>query len=168
MQATQNLVANRVCRLARLEEFEAWQRLLTDAKLQMAQAGFQQWDDTYPTVGDFEADVRAQRLWWFGSGCEACLTILPVGCSWHLHRVMVSSAVAHHGVATTMLTLVQQWATQAGVIALEVGTHHDNLAMRRVLERLGYRAVTRYLAPGRAAMGEMVRYQLSLSSDMVR
>lgn len=54
------------------------------------------------------------------------------------HRVAVSEDYLGQGMAQMMLNKIEEWALKHKVYSLRADTHEDNVAMRRIFDKLGY------------------------------
>ncbi len=55
-----------------------------------------------------------------------------------VHRVAVSNTVKGKGIATKLFQLLEPFAMQQQVFSIKVDTNFDNIAMLKILDRLGY------------------------------
>lgn len=149
-------------RQAKLADLPALVTLLTDAKEQMHRAGVQQWTPAYPNPALLAKDIDQGHLWLFGDGVNATVTVTKTADEWTMHRLMVRSTHSHQGLARQMTTAVVAEASKAGARRVITMTHHDNVAVQRLLTGQGFIETGRQLMPGRVAFGEFVTYAISL------
>lgn len=136
--------------------------LLADAKAQMSRAGFHQWTPDYPNPALLARDVAEGHLWLFGAGVNATVTVTTTPDAWTMHRLMVRSTHSHRGLASQMTAAVVTAAGAAGARRVTTMTHHDNVAVQRLLIGQGFTETGRQLVPGRIAFGEFVTYTIAL------
>lgn len=117
--------------------------------------GSTQWQDGYPNISTVENDIE--------KGFNYVLTLdgkiiataalifndeptydvidgawLTDGDFLVVHRVGVSDTVAGKGFATRFFEIFEEFAKEKEVYSIKVDTNFDNLAMLKILEKLGY------------------------------
>lgn len=117
--------------------------------------GSKQWQDGYPNLSTVENDIE--------KGFNYVLTLnekiiataalifnneptynlidgawLTNGDFLVVHRVGVSDEVAGKGYATKLFQIFEEFAKENEVYSMKVDTNFDNLAMLKILEKLGY------------------------------
>ena len=122
---------------------------------QMRAQGIDQWDDVYPSVALFQADVaagtvqvaRADRALLGAFTLDARLDPLWEGMDWQppagpvaaVHRLMVHPAQQGHGLGRQLMARAEALAKQMGFCALRLDAFTANPAALALYDRLGYR-----------------------------
>lgn len=108
------------------------------------------------------------------AGHSSATFVAVDGARWHgmvsggLHRedsaamlvfgLWVAPEVRRSGIATALMEMVGEWARAAGKCRLALGVYEDNVAARRLYERLGFAAVRNESASaGRSPLVHLVR-----------
>ncbi|SMC81313.1 GNAT family N-acetyltransferase [Moheibacter sediminis] len=117
--------------------------------------GSKQWQDGYPNISTVESDIEkgynyiltlddkiiATAALIFND--EPTYDVIDGAWMTHedflvVHRVGVSNEVAGKGFATKFFQIFEDFAKKNEVFSIKVDTNFDNLAMLKILEKLGY------------------------------
>ena len=144
-------------RRAEISDVDSVLRIIGEAQAQMARLGIDQWQNGYPDRSAIVADIDAgvgivvdsrqgvvaycaaifgdeptyQRIddgEWLTSGEEYVV----------VHRLAVADCVKRQGVATEVMRRVEAVARERGCRSFRIDTHHDNLYMQSICQRLGF------------------------------
>lgn len=143
-------------RQATQADLPAVMAVIADAQAYMRACGVDQWQDGYPPVSVFTADIEKGACFMLCDGERVTGTcallfgddpnyaILDSG-AWQtrgayatVHRIAVSADARGTGAADLLFRHCEQLARGAGVKNLRVDTHKDNRAMQGALKRHGY------------------------------
>ena len=122
----------------------------------MATLGIDQWQDGYPSKQQIAADIAAGQSYVCDDGCSVLsttyLTADPepiydaLDGEWHtcepyltIHRMALGDASRHSGLAKFILENAISIAKEQNLCGIRVDTHRGNKAMRRFLEKNGFR-----------------------------
>lgn len=138
-------------------------RLLEDGKATLRETGVDQWQDGYPGREDAERDVIRGESYLMIDADGSALAVATIGLSGRreydslyggswltdsdsqdpryvaLCRLAVSKEKRGRGIASRMLQEVQKICTELGRESVRVDTHEDNVPMRTLLEKRGFR-----------------------------
>lgn len=155
-------------RLAKMHELPQILTLLADAKQQMKSTNIKQWNHQYPNKEIIKTDIRKNRLWLYGYGINAALSIISKNNICYINRIMVRSAYTNYGIAGQMIDDVITSVKSSNTKRIIVNTHHDNLAMQQVLINHGFIETRRLLMAGREEFGDFISYAFSTTIKMVK
>lgn len=132
-------------------------RMFELARQSLRSSGIDQWQGDYPCGDDFAADVLHSR------GLVIELDGVPIGVAaayigheptydaiagqWLsdetqygvIHRIAIDPSAKRSGAATAVIDHLQRQCMRSGIRSMRCDTHAQNLAMRRTLEKNGYR-----------------------------
>lgn len=117
--------------------------------------GSTQWQDGYPNLSTVENDIEKEFNYVLTLNEKIIATAalifndeptydvidgawLTNGDFLVVHRVGVSDEVAGKGYATKLFQIFEEFAKENEVYSMKVDTNFDNLAMLKILEKLGY------------------------------
>lgn len=117
--------------------------------------GSNQWQDGYPNLSTVENDIEKGFSYVLTLNQKIIATAalifnneptynviegawLTTGEFLVVHRVGVSDEVAGKGYATKLFQIFEEFAKKNEVFSMKVDTNFDNLAMLKILEKLGY------------------------------
>ncbi|WP_419870929.1 GNAT family N-acetyltransferase [Chryseobacterium sp. CT-SW4] len=142
-------------RKAQLQDKEIIWTILQQAIERRRKDGSSQWQDGYPNPQTVESDIEKG----FGyvltvNDQVAVYTALifndepaysTIEGSWLsdgeflvIHRVAVSEDFAGQGLVQKLFELIEDFTRSHDVVSIKVDTNYDNLAMLKILEKLGY------------------------------
>lgn len=151
-------------------------QMITDAKKQMQREGKQQWQGAYPALSDITTDITSKQGYVLCDGYTAVAygavvfgtdpTYRVIDGQWLnedpyavIHRLAVSEAYKHRGIATCFFEQVEKLALLHGISNIRVDTNFDNEYMQRLLARRNYRYCGEIQNPN----GQRQAYQKTLS-----
>lgn len=131
-------------------------KLVGQAQAFMATLNIDQWQDGYPDEAILAEDIRLGRIYVFDDdGAIASITVMtdepePVyaeidgrwlndGRYLTIHRMALDDAHRHSGLAAKIITHAVEMATELKLGSVRADTHRGNAAMRRFLEKNGFR-----------------------------
>ncbi len=131
-----------------------WQ-ILQDAIARRKADGSTQWQDGYPNPATIKKDIdKGYGYVFLESGIIVGYAAIifdkepayeTIEGNWltkepyvGVHRVAVAREATGKGVATAIMKAVETIALQNGVYSIKVDTNFDNIAMLKILDRLGY------------------------------
>lgn len=140
--------------IAQAEHLPPLLTLLRSAIIAMEQQDIFQWDDTYPTLGLFEAAINNQTLYvglehgtirgFFSIDSEQPEAYQTI--SWHyqgtiavVHRLCVDPAVQNQGYGRELMTHAATVATANGYKAIRLDAFAQSTVAQRLYLQLGYR-----------------------------
>lgn len=117
--------------------------------------GSRQWQDGYPNPASLQEDLDKGNAYVLEQGADILLYAAVIfdgepayeaiegrwlghGDYLTVHRVAASPLAKGKGVATELFRMLENFAVQNGIYSIRVDTNFDNLAMLRILEKLGY------------------------------
>lgn len=117
--------------------------------------GSSQWQDGYPNVAVIQKDVDAGAGFVLteGNTVVGYTAVLindepeyaKIQGNWLsnedfvvFHRVAVSQAYLGKGLAKTILLFIEEFAMRNNIYSVKADTNHDNMAMLRIFEKMGY------------------------------
>lgn len=146
-------------RLAINEDISSIMAIVKALVILMNAEGNYQWHSTYPLESDFQKDIDAGVLYVSVLeeenekeeivGCIAITTSQPVeysDLSWGNdivtavvpHRLAVSASVQGKGIAQYMMSFVEKWARERGILCIRVDTNILNVRMQHIFEKMTY------------------------------
>lgn len=153
--------------------------IIADAQRFLKENSVDQWQNGYPTRVSYEQDIFQDACHVFiveGKiagvisvffGIEESYKVVEDG-KWLtgdapyavFHRAAVSREYRGMGIASIMLSYMENMALERGLSSLRGDTHRDNKAMRGLLEKRGFEHCgTIYLNNNRDAQNERVCYE---------
>ena len=146
-----------ILRLAAAEDVEAVMQVIWRVVPRMQAAGNMQWNEHYPGAEVFLQDVRRGELWLAVDACGEVQKVVGVATfakspspeyadvGWDLslpalvlHRLAVDPEAQGKGIARALLIHAEAEARRQGVDRIRLDTNTQNVAMRSLLEKLGY------------------------------
>ena len=169
-------------RLALISDVDRIMEIIGDAQRFLKASGVDQWQNGYPTREIYEADIE--------KGCchvftvdgtvagvisvffekEQCYDVVYDG-EWItgeapyalFHRAAVGNDYRGRGIASQMLSFVENMAAVGGFKSMRGDTHRDNKAMRGLLEKRGFvHCGTIYINGRKDKQNERVCYEKML------
>ena len=145
-------------RKAEISDIDAILSIIGEAQAQMALLGIDQWQNGYPDrvaiVADIEDGVGlvAESAEGVDAYCAAIFGDEPTytridNGKWLtdsdsryvvVHRLAVADRCKRQGVATEILRQVETLARERGYCSFRIDTHHDNLYMQTICQRLDF------------------------------
>lgn len=138
------------------DDLEKVMQMVADAQRRFRCDGVDQWQDGYPTLAAFEADIAAQNSY-VGvlegevvlCGClsfdgeptyekiyeGAWLNEAPYGV---VHRLVVADTLRGRGLAGDFFRFAFDQCRKRDIGNMRVDTHRNNLPMQRLLHRIGF------------------------------
>ena len=137
-------------------DFSGIMEVVSQAQRFMAGLGIDQWQDGYPSSELIAADIEADRAYvMVEDGNVASITVLTaepepiydaIDGAWHtgspyltIHRMAIGDANRHSGLAAQILENAISMARAGQLSGVRADTHRGNAAMRRFLEKSGFR-----------------------------
>ena len=134
---------------------EIWQ-ILQQAILRRKNDGSRQWQDGYPNAGTVQSDIEHRIGYVLTENDEVAAYAavifndepayeaiegkwLSEGDFNVVHRVAVCDKAAGKGFATEIFRRIEEFSRKNGILSIKVDTNFDNVAMLRILEKLGYK-----------------------------
>ena len=134
---------------------EIWQ-ILQQAILRRKNDGSRQWQDGYPNTGTVQSDIEhgIGYVLTENDAVAAYAAVIyndepayeAIEGKWLsdadfnvVHRVAVSDQAAGKGFATEVFRRIEEFSRKNGILSIKVDTNFDNVAMLRILEKLGYK-----------------------------
>ena len=134
---------------------EIWQ-ILQQAILRRKNDGSRQWQDGYPNAGTVQSDIEHGIGYVLTENDEVAAYAavifndepayeaiegkwLSEGDFNVVHRVAVCDKAAGKGFATEIFRRIEEFSRKNGILSIKVDTNFDNVAMLRILEKLGYK-----------------------------
>jgi len=144
-------------RAATAADLDAIMAIVADAQRFLKESGVDQWQDGYPSPEIFAQDIengacmvctvddRVAGVIAVYFGPEACYAEVEDG-KWLtddapyavFHRAAVAQDYRGMGIAEDMLSYAENFARGHGFKSLRGDTHHNNKAMRKLLEKQGF------------------------------
>lgn len=143
-------------RKGRADDVERIMELVSEAQEWFAKQGIDQWQDGYPTREIIENDIVGANNYVIeyngiivatssiAFDGEPTYSTIYKG-AWPnsndyavVHRIMVANSMKRKGIAREILAFAEGLCVERGVSDIRIDTHHDNVAMRTMLKRLGY------------------------------
>lgn len=142
-------------RQASEEDVSAIWEILRQSIERRRKDGSEQWQDGYPNLSTVKEDVEKQQNYVLTQNGKVIATAAvifndeptydEIDGAWLtnndffvIHRVGVSDEVAGKGFATKLFQMIEDFAKENGVFSIKIDTNFDNLAMLKILEKLGY------------------------------
>jgi len=144
-------------RLATSSDLDRIMEIIADAQCFLKENGVDQWQNGYPTRESYEQDISesACHVFIVESKIAGVISIffeteesynLVEDGSWLtgdapyavFHRAAVSRDYRGMGIAGIMLSYAENMAIEHSITSLRGDTHHDNKAMRGLLEKRGF------------------------------
>ncbi len=133
---------------------EIWE-ILQNAIQRRKTDGSNQWQDGYPNVEVIQKDIDAGAAFVLREGLTVVgyTAILindepeyaKIQGNWLsngdfvvFHRVAVSQAYLGKGLAKTILGFIEEFAMHNNIYSVKADTNHDNVAMLKTFEKMGY------------------------------
>jgi tRNA (guanine37-N1)-methyltransferase len=143
------------CRRASPEDVDTLLAITAQASAFLAQQGVSQWQDGFPNRDVFLQDIQAGNCWLFTHDGQpaGCVSLyrqpepdydaiqgqwLTQGDYGTVHRLAVAEGYRGRGLATEMLTFMEDLLQGLGYPSVRVDTHRDNQPMRKLLKKQGY------------------------------
>jgi ribosomal protein S18 acetylase RimI-like enzyme len=143
------------CRRASPEDVDTLLSITAQASAFLAQQGVSQWQDGFPNRDVFLQDIQAGNCWLFTHDGQpaGCVSLymgpepdydaiqgqwLTQGDYGTVHRLAVAEGYRGRGLATEMLTFMEDLLQGLGYPSVRVDTHRDNQPMRKLLKKQGY------------------------------
>ncbi len=142
--------------LACTNQAEMLYQMMQDAGKKMAQQGFGQWDEHYPTLALIEQDIAQKALFVVMSDAEvvACFALSTEGIPQYeqvewaapharycvIHRLCVRPDQQGRGIGRRAMAFVEEVARKRGFEAIRLEAFGENLSSLRVYEGCGYSA----------------------------
>ena len=142
--------------LAHEDQAEALYRMMQAAGRKMAEQGFGQWDEHYPTLALVRQDIQEKLLFVVMEDAQvlACFTLSTQGIPQYeqvnwlapnarycvVHRLCVRPDQQGKGIGRRAMAFVEQVARQRGFEAIRLEAFGENRASLRVYEGSGYSA----------------------------
>ena len=164
------------------EDVAAIMEIVADAQALLRSNGVDQWQDGYPTPDAFLEDITRGECYVFTCEGEIAgvisvcfapepsydgiseggwLTKGPYGV---IHRIAVRESYRRKGLAELMAGFAAELCSGRGMASVRADTHRDNLAMRGLMEKLGFTLCgVVYLDPSRPDGKARVAYEKPLS-----
>ncbi len=161
-----------ILRKAEISDTESICRIISDAQVQMARLGIDQWQNGYPDRTTIEEDIRrgvGVILYTKEDNCkivaycaavygeEPTYTRIDDG-KWLtdsdsqyvvVHRLAVADQFKHRGIATYFMRLIEALAIERRCYSFRIDTHIHNRYMHALCARLGFtRCGTIYVGDG--------------------
>ncbi len=166
-------------RLASLSDIDRIMEIIADAQRFLKSSGVDQWQDGYPTRKVCEADINNGACQVFSVDGKVAGVIsvyferedsygVVYDGKWItgdapyalFHRAAVGSDYRDMGIAGQMLSCAENMAIERGFTSMRGDTHHDNKAMRGLLEKRGFtHCGTIYINGGKDAQNGRVCYE---------
>ena len=141
--------------LAQPQHLDEICRITAEAKAQLKRMGLDQWQKGYPSREIWEHDIQNKGAWValehetvlgaFAFQTTPDVSYYNIEGAWltntpyaSMHRVCVSDHAKGKGVAGAMFAHGFQMAKEQGFPSMRIDTHHDNVPMRRSLEKAGF------------------------------
>lgn len=148
-------------RKATLNDLDAMYEIRCQAAKRMKKMGIDQWQDQAPEKSRFKEDIEYHRAFVYEENelilATATFQIEPERTYEHLvdisipactcHRIAVSDQGLRRGIASSLLTYMESYATSKRIKRLYVDTHHDNLPMQRMLQNKDYAYIGDIIIP---------------------
>lgn len=150
-------------RKATMNDLDEIMSLISDAKRQMIDNGVYQWTDDYPNQQIVVSDIQNEFIWLYGSGVNACVTIVEHRNKCLVKRLMVRTSVSGRGIAKQMLKDVTA-KTSASII--EIATSHTNRAMLHLLTKERFNSIGQYVVKDRPQFGNFITFQKIISDHL--
>lgn len=142
--------------LATLENLDEIMGVIEDGRLALKELGLPQWQDDYPNATVIQQDIEEKISYILLENNIIIGTVVLdsrgepvydtlVG-SWQnndkpyltIHRMAVKRGLAHQGIGTVFLQLMERIALEQQIEQIRLDTHKDNHVMQRVAEKNGY------------------------------
>ena len=131
-------------------------RVIAEARAFIRTFGIDQWQDGYPDENVLRQDIELEQLYVMADaghvGAVAALSLLPEPAydgdtvTWNrdgrymtIHRMALEDAARGSGLASELLAQAEKLAKGTGCESLRIDTHRGNRAMRRFVEKHGFR-----------------------------
>ena len=167
-----------VFRKAELGDMPDIMRAVREAQAFMASLGIDQWQDGYPERATLERDIEIGQLYVFADDATgaiaafAALSLLPeaiydaIEGRWlcnspylTIHRMAIDDAHRGSGLAARIVEAAADIARKSGCASVRADTHAGNVAMRRFLEKHGFRYTGIVVYPVRGGDPSRVAYE---------
>lgn len=144
-----------VYRLGRIEDLDNITILISDAIKEMESKGIYQWDEIYPTIEDFQADISKSNLYAVMDG-ENLVAIYVISsesddaytkADWHhpadtayiLHRFCVSPNYQNRGLGKQILLHIESQIREMGYQSIRLDVFTKNPYAQRLYRHNGYK-----------------------------
>lgn len=143
--------------LAKEEQIEVIMQIIEDGRKALKELVLYQWQEEYPAPSDILNDIALQQSYVLMDGDQIVGTTALdpngeevydslVDGEWSLdapyltvHRMAISSSNAKKGIGTSFLQAIEEIAAKQNIPQIRLDTHEDNVVMKRVAEKAGYR-----------------------------
>ena len=146
-----------ILRKAEISDTDSILRIIGEAQAQMARLGIDQWQNGYPDRAAIVADIEGgvglviDSAEGIAAYCAAIFGDEPTYIriddgEWLtagedyivVHRLAVADRCKRQGIATDFLRRVESIARERSCRSFRIDTHHDNLYMQTICQRLGF------------------------------
>ncbi|CDN30722.1 Acetyltransferase [Mucinivorans hirudinis] len=139
------------------ENIPAIMNLVAQAQSYLAKQGIDQWQDGYPDEQTIKNDIaQGESYVVYNNESEVIATIVvsfeaedtyrTIEGQWLtenpycvMHRMAIRDDYKGRGVTYDIFRKVEQMAVERGIKSIRLDTHEQNIAMRRISNKLGYR-----------------------------
>ncbi len=168
-------------KLRKTEPFEIGRvlEILSEGRRAIASLGIDQWQDGYPSREVIEDDVEKgiSHVLECQGRIEGTVVLMSdreptydeiIDGAWltdgtnyfTVHRIALSDSLRGKGAASFVVECAARMAKERGCVSVRVDTHEGNVAMRRMLEKNGFRYCgIIYLDPSRTEKVKRVAYE---------
>ena len=144
-------------RLSTAEDLPAITEIVDEAKAYLHQQGIDQWQNGYPNADSFRTDIKNKVNYVLvnGQNVYGTASIIPgleptyrkiVDGSWvsngsyvTIHRIAIKDGYKGQHFAKYFFDYAIKLAKRLNCASLRIDTHADNLAMKKLLDSLGFR-----------------------------
>lgn len=143
-----------ILRAATIDDIEDLIRIFAQARLAQRKAGFQQWDDDYPSLDLILSDIRNSKGYILDDGGRSAGYVAMAAYDeeyenhpelWDLtrsymvfHRIAISDDYRGKKVSAILFDLAESKAKQTGVQYVRIDTGLENRPMQHILSKRGY------------------------------
>lgn len=142
-------------RKANPEDQEAIWSILQEGILRRKKDGSSQWQDGYPNADVVKSDIEKEIGYVLESGTEIAgysavivndePAYAGIEGKWLsnsdfvvVHRIAIAENHTGKGLSKQILLAIEDLAKNNGIFSIKVDTNHDNAAMLKIFEKLGY------------------------------
>ena len=167
-------------RLSTQNDIPAIMNIINQAKEQLRKLGVDQWQLGYPNEEVISSDIAISASYVLESG-ESILSSLMImrapEPTYHtifegewlnnfpyvsIHRVCVDSTLSKRGLASFLMSGAEDIVRNMNIFNIRIDTHPDNMPMRRLLEKLGYRYCGVVYMPPQENNAKRIAFQKTL------